>query len=105
MKFVNSIPALLALPILAAAQSVCTTGSLQCCEQVGNVSNSIIHNVLTLILGPTLPTITGLVGVECTAITGVGASASLCAETPVCCTNTTFPNDIIALGCSPVSVD
>ncbi|KAF8885082.1 fungal hydrophobin [Gymnopilus junonius] len=94
---------LLALPILAAAQSDCTTGSLECCSSVQSASNPVISTLLGL-LGIVVGDITGQVGVTCSPITVVGAGGTSCSEQPVCCTNNSF-NGVVALGCTPININ
>ncbi|PPQ78970.1 hypothetical protein CVT26_003827 [Gymnopilus dilepis] len=97
---------LVALPILAAAQSDCTTGSLQCCSSVQDVGVAAISVVTTLLglLGIVLGDVTGQVGLNCSPITVIGASGTDCNEQPVCCTGNTF-NGLITVGCTPVNVN
>ncbi|KAF8194691.1 hydrophobin-263 [Pholiota molesta] len=101
---------ILALPVLAAANvlprtdpvSQCNTGGSQCCNSVQTSASQLtgLAGLLAALVGP----VTGLIGVTCTPITGIGLSGTSCTEQPVCCTNNSF-NGVIALGCTPININ
>ncbi|KAF8194159.1 hydrophobin-263 [Pholiota molesta] len=93
---------ILALPVLAAANvlpravpiSQCNTGGAQCCNHVATSASQLTGaaSSLAALLGP----ITGIIGVTCTPITGIGAGGTSCTEQP---------NGVIALGCTPININ
>ncbi|KAF8962081.1 hydrophobin [Flammula alnicola] len=87
------------------APATCNTGSVQCCNQL---FKSDSHDASTLLarLGIVIQGLTGLVGQNCSPITGVGVgSGASCVSSPVCCANNNFNGELVSLGCSPVSVN
>ncbi|KAF8985269.1 fungal hydrophobin-domain-containing protein [Cyathus striatus] len=104
MQFKSAAFATLSLATFAAAtgSDQCTTGSLQCCQSTGTASSSSIASLLAIV-GVAVQDVTGLVGVTCSAISGVGVGGDSCTAQPVCCTNNSF-NGVIALGCSPINI-
>ncbi|PIL33167.1 hypothetical protein GSI_04617 [Ganoderma sinense ZZ0214-1] len=93
----------LAFAALATAHNVCNTGSLQCCNSVVD-SQSPEGTAILSVVGVAAKDVTGLVGVECTPITVVGAGVSKsCTAEPVCCKNSGV-GDGVGIGCVPVSL-
>ncbi|KAF9478387.1 fungal hydrophobin [Pholiota conissans] len=115
MQFTSlSAIATLALATLAAATPArrndtppptnqCNTGSAQCCDSTSTASTPSTAALLGL-LGIVVGSVTGLVGVTCSPITGVGVGGTSCSEQPVCCTNNSF-NGVVALGCTPININ
>ncbi|KAF9047459.1 fungal hydrophobin-domain-containing protein [Panaeolus papilionaceus] len=100
---------LAALPIFAAASAVprdivnsCNTGPIQCCNQVQTVADSPFTSILGLV-GVAVGSLTGLIGANCSPITGIGLGGNSCSATPVCCTGNQF-NGLINIGCSPINI-
>ncbi|KAI0713768.1 fungal hydrophobin-domain-containing protein [Earliella scabrosa] len=99
-----------ALPLLAVAthglhkartnSGACSTGTLQCCESVGQSSSPALANMLEAVgiqLGADVP-----VGLTCTPITVLGVGgASPCSANAVCCENNSF-GGLVSVGCVPV---
>ncbi|KAF9443405.1 hydrophobin [Macrolepiota fuliginosa MF-IS2] len=82
----------------------CNVGSLQCCKQVQKPADKSVQNQLDL-AGLAAGTLNGLVGVQCSPITGLGIGAgSNCNADPVCCTGNSF-NGVIAIGCTPININ
>ncbi|KAF8969406.1 fungal hydrophobin-domain-containing protein [Flammula alnicola] len=109
MQFKLSALATVALATTLAAATLtrrqsdqCNTGSIQCCNSVQSASTPSVATLLGL-LGIAAQGVTGLVGVTCSPITGVGVSGTSCSAQPVCCTNDSF-NGVVALGCTPINI-
>ncbi|KAL5529937.1 hypothetical protein ACEPAF_6194 [Sanghuangporus sanghuang] len=83
--------------------SQCNTGSLLCCNDVQEASSSDATSILGL-LGVILHDLNVLVGLNCGALSVIGAGGSGCSATPVCCENNTF-NGLIAIGCVSVTIN
>ncbi|PPQ96206.1 hypothetical protein CVT26_005611 [Gymnopilus dilepis] len=105
----------LALPLLAAASALprndgndCTTGSLECCASTAD-ADSTEGNILLGLIDVVVGTVQGLIGANCSPITGIGASGTSCNEQPVCCTgnsfDTGFPFNLVVVGCSPININ
>ncbi|KAG9225827.1 hypothetical protein CCMSSC00406_0008355 [Pleurotus cornucopiae] len=82
--------------------SSCSTGSLNCCNSSGDATDT---SITTLLAGIGLPigSVTGLVGVTCSPITGIGLGSSGCSSEALCCSNNSFKG-AVALGCIPVDL-
>ncbi|KAI6015318.1 fungal hydrophobin-domain-containing protein [Pisolithus orientalis] len=95
--------------VLAAAtpldvrQSQCNGGTTYCCNSVQDASSSGVTSLLGL-LGLSLGSITGQVGLNCSPITalGVGSGAS-CTSQAACCTGDSF-NGLINVGCTSINL-
>ncbi|KAF9461136.1 fungal hydrophobin-domain-containing protein [Collybia nuda] len=107
----TSVITMLALSLLAAANttpttpaSQCNTGNLSCCNS-SQESDALTGPVASLLqlLGISLGSLTGVVGVTCSPLTIVGGGGSSCTAQPVCCSDNSF-HGIVALGCSPVNL-
>ena len=69
---------LFAAATLAAADgptNQCLTGSLQCCQSV-QAANSPQAAILSTLFGVAVGSISGLAGITCTPVTGIGASGT-----------------------------
>ncbi|KAF4618932.1 hypothetical protein D9613_009927 [Agrocybe pediades] len=100
--------AVLALPVLAAATVLprdgnCNTGDIQCCNTVMQSSTTTL-GMLGGLLGLVLPTVTGLIGLNCSPLNILGIGGNSCSAQPVCCTNNQF-NGLINLGCTPININ
>ncbi|KAH9849354.1 fungal hydrophobin [Lenzites betulinus] len=96
-----AVAAVIALPLLAAAQD-CNTGSIQCCNSVEKADSAGAAAVLGL-LGIVLEDVTAAVGFGCSPLSVVGLGQSSCSASPVCCQN----NDVgglISIGCVPIEL-
>ncbi|KAF5309264.1 hypothetical protein D9619_012754 [Psilocybe cf. subviscida] len=110
MQFKLATLATISAATLAAAtggsgspSNQCNTGTLQCCQSVGAANSTPIAALLGL-LGIDVGSVTGLVGVTCSAITVIGTSGTSCSAQPVCCSNNSF-NGVVALGCTPINLN
>jgi hypothetical protein len=105
MSFRNCLMLALVVVVgmIGSGASQCNTGPVQCCNSVDSASSSLVSQLLA-IFGVPVSSVTGLVGVTCLSITGIGASGNGCAQQPVCCTNNNF-NGVIALGCTPININ
>ncbi|KAF9002208.1 fungal hydrophobin-domain-containing protein [Cyathus striatus] len=99
-----------ALPLLAAASAVprtdspqCNTGPVQCCNSLQSADSKEVTTLAGL-LGIVLTGVTGLVGVNCSPISGVGVGGTSCNAQPVCCNGNNF-NGVIVVGCSPIIIN
>ncbi|KAF8836399.1 hydrophobin [Paxillus ammoniavirescens] len=112
-------PSSIVLPIVALAtfavaappapqpqdgQPKCDTGSPMCCDSTSTNDPAKLAS-LSESLGIALPSITGLIGLTCTPITGLGTgTGAVCTQKPVCCTDNDY-NGVVNLGCSPLDLD
>ncbi|KXN91898.1 Fruiting body protein SC3 [Leucoagaricus sp. SymC.cos] len=80
----------------------CDVGQLTCCEQTAEAGSQGAQKITGLISGA-VGDITGIVGLNCNAITGIGASVNSCSAQPVCCSKNNFHGTAV-VGCSPVKV-
>ncbi|KAH9919992.1 fungal hydrophobin [Epithele typhae] len=93
---------LLALPVLAAAQS-CSTGPVQCCNSVESASSPSVAGILS-VLGVVVQDVTAMVGLQCSPLSVVGVgSGSSCSSNAVCCENNNV-GGLISIGCVPVEL-
>ncbi|KAI0641822.1 fungal hydrophobin-domain-containing protein [Trametes meyenii] len=64
----------------------CNTGPIQCCNQIADSHDKSIQGLLRSIVGLDVSSITGMVGVQCSPITVIGAAGGgSCSSKPVCC--------------------
>ncbi|KAK7681585.1 hypothetical protein QCA50_015318 [Cerrena zonata] len=85
------------------AAGSCNVGDLQCCDQVQTPDSESLTGIFGA-LGISADNLSGLVGVTCTPITGIGAgSGSSCQANPVCCDDNSF-GGAVSLGCVPVNL-
>ncbi|KIJ21244.1 fungal hydrophobin [Paxillus involutus ATCC 200175] len=86
------------------AQPKCNTGSPFCCDSTYTNDPTKLAS-LSKSLGIALPSVTGLIALTCTPITGLGTSTgAVCNQKPVCCTDNGY-NGVVNLGCSPLDLD
>ncbi|KAI0643532.1 fungal hydrophobin [Trametes meyenii] len=86
-----------------AGAGSCSTGSLQCCNQVQS-ANSLGVSTLLGLLGVVLQDLDILVGVSCSPINVVGVgSGNACSSNAVCCDNNNV-GGLLSVGCLPVSL-
>ncbi|KAK0187134.1 hydrophobin 2 [Armillaria mellea] len=104
MLFPRVIPAfLLVLPLLASAgETGCTTGELNCCQQVESTASNPVQ-ALSGLLGVALGALGLNVGLGCSPISVIGIGGNSCSAQTVCCEGNTF-NGLIALGCMPINI-
>ncbi|OCH93160.1 fungal hydrophobin [Obba rivulosa] len=87
-------------PTVTAA-SQCSTGDLQCCEQVES-ADSLAGSLLLGLLGIILKDVTLLIGATCSPITVIGiGGSSACSSNVVCCSDNAV-GGLISIGCVPV---
>ncbi|KIJ21167.1 fungal hydrophobin [Paxillus involutus ATCC 200175] len=85
-------------------QPKCNTGSPFCCDSTYTNDPTKLAS-LSKSLGIALPSVTGLIALTCTPITGLGTgTGAVCTEKPVCCTDNGY-NGVVNLGCSPLDLD
>ncbi|EIW55689.1 fungal hydrophobin [Trametes versicolor FP-101664 SS1] len=96
-----AVASVLALPLLAAAQS-CNTGPIQCCNSVEK-SDSAAGSAILSLLGVVLGDITGSIGLGCSPLSVVGLGQSSCSASPVCCQNNNV-GGLISIGCLPIEL-
>ncbi|KAF9478131.1 fungal hydrophobin [Pholiota conissans] len=102
----------LALPVLAAAApnfavesrqtGDCNTGSIQCCAST-MTSTTTSLGTLSGLLGLLLPSLGGLIGLNCSPLDILGIGGTNCNQQPVCCTDNSF-SGLISLGCIPINI-
>ncbi|PBK62623.1 fungal hydrophobin [Armillaria solidipes] len=104
MLFPRVVPAfLLALPLLASAGDAgCTTGQINCCQQVESAESNVAQ-ALSGLLGIALGALGLNVGLTCSPISVIGIGGNSCSAQTVCCTGNSF-NGLIALGCTPINI-
>ncbi|KAH9478603.1 Fruiting body protein SC4 [Psilocybe cubensis] len=104
----------LALPLLAAANVLprggggggyqCNTGSLKCCDHVGDVKTlSQEYPSLVSLLTATIP-IDAIVGVDCSPLSAVSITSNSCSAQPACCTDNKV-NGLVNVQCVPVNLN
>jgi len=59
-----------------------------------------VLGLLGIIAGP----LNTVLGVNCSPITGIGASGTSCSSQTVCCTGNNF-NGLINVGCTPININ
>ncbi|KAF5354774.1 hypothetical protein D9756_005705 [Leucocoprinus leucothites] len=107
MRFAAALT--IALPAFVAATAIprdggsCNTGPISCCNSVQQ-SGSTQVNQLAGLLGIVLPTIQGLVGLNCSPLNVIGLGGNSCSSQPVCCSNNSF-GGLISLGCNPINLN
>ena len=77
------VSAVVAVPSVLGQSGQCTSGSVQCCQRIGSPSDTISHLqtmpdteglVGDIVKNGVLNGVKGLVGLQCTPVTGQGAS-------------------------------
>ncbi|KAI0643531.1 fungal hydrophobin [Trametes meyenii] len=90
-------------PQAGAGTGSCTTGTLQCCEQV-QTADSLGISTLLAAIGVVLQDLDIPIGVGCSGITGVGVGSSdACSANAVCCDDTTT-GGLLSIGCLPAAL-
>ncbi|KXN85710.1 Fruiting body protein SC1 [Leucoagaricus sp. SymC.cos] len=88
--------------------STCSTGPVQCCNQVQDNDHSAVKQVVNSLslIGAVVPigSVAGQVGLTCSPVTVIGAQGNQCNAQTVCCSNNSF-NGVIALGCTPININ
>ncbi|EIW77383.1 hydrophobin [Coniophora puteana RWD-64-598 SS2] len=80
----------------------CTSGELSCCSNTLTPENAQ-GPLGQLGLGHLLDNLSGQVGLQCNAITGIGTGqGATCTQEPVCCAQNNY-NGLVNLGCTPVN--
>ncbi|KAF9528417.1 hypothetical protein CPB83DRAFT_894448 [Crepidotus variabilis] len=75
--------------VLPRQDSTCSTGQLNCCDQVGDVHALGLTNNSALI-GVVLDPITAIVGVDCVPVSVLGAAGGSCSAQTACCSGNTY---------------
>ncbi|KAF8912070.1 fungal hydrophobin-domain-containing protein [Gymnopilus junonius] len=108
---------LLALPLLAVASpfttrtgtTPCNTGNVQCCDKTVQGSDpktlSLLQKVLGSLDGLLDLNLSGLIGLDCSAIDIVRVGGNSCSLQPVCCDGATFKGGLVSLGCTPININ
>ncbi|KAG6818645.1 hypothetical protein H0H93_003195, partial [Arthromyces matolae] len=81
---------LLALPLLAVAQTSCSTQNQQCCNSVQDANSPGIAEIVHSLLGAAVEDVTAQVGLTCTPISVLALSGVSCNQQTVCCENNNF---------------
>ncbi|KAI0646326.1 fungal hydrophobin-domain-containing protein [Trametes meyenii] len=85
----------------ASTGSLCSTGSLKCCQSVGKAQDPVFGTILGL-LQVVVDGVDGLLGLQCSPIKIVGlGSDSACEANVVCCENNSV-GGLISIGCIPI---
>ncbi|PPR00088.1 hypothetical protein CVT24_008990 [Panaeolus cyanescens] len=100
--------AFFAFPVLAAATVLkmrdgdCNVGDIQCCNTTMSATSTNL-SMLSGLLGLVLPSLGGLLGLNCSGLSVLGLGGNSCSAQPVCCSNNTF-GGLISLGCIPINI-
>ncbi|KAI8970901.1 fungal hydrophobin-domain-containing protein [Trametes punicea] len=78
----------------------CSTGSIQCCQTVGDASDPTFSLILGL-LGIVVDGVNVLLGLDCSPISVIGVGGGSCDANAVCCENNNV-GGLISIGCVPV---
>ncbi|KAI0628270.1 fungal hydrophobin [Trametes polyzona] len=94
------------IAILATASptgvQTCTTGPIQCCNQVASAGSSLVSSLLGVVGELVQDLNLGPIGVGCSPITGVGVgTGNACSAVTVCCENNAV-GTLISIGCIPI---
>ncbi|KDR72823.1 hypothetical protein GALMADRAFT_158495 [Galerina marginata CBS 339.88] len=93
------------LSALSASATVysCNSGPVQCCGTL-QTPDEYSANAIAALIGVAVSAVTGQIGLECNAITGVGVGTGAnCASAPVCCEKQ-FMNQVVGVNCSPAVI-
>ncbi|KAI0366140.1 fungal hydrophobin [Pilatotrama ljubarskyi] len=77
----------------------CSTGPVQCCEEITNASNPIAElllSLLGLVVGPDVA-----IGLTCSPLSIIGIGGGSCSANTVCCENNAL-GGLISIGCIPI---
>ncbi|KAI0746813.1 fungal hydrophobin-domain-containing protein [Daedaleopsis nitida] len=87
----------------SGSQGSCSTGPLQCCNQVQSATDPATSALLGL-LGVVVQGVDVLVGLDCSPINAIGVgSGNSCNANVVCCQNNSV-GGLVSVGCLPVSL-
>ncbi|TFK79368.1 fungal hydrophobin [Polyporus arcularius HHB13444] len=87
-------------PASTPTGSTCSTGPIQCCNQVGKADESVF-NVLLGLLGIVVDGVDVLLGLDCSPISVIGVGGGSCDANVVCCQNNNV-GGLISIGCIPI---
>jgi len=76
----------------------CSTGPVQCCNQVGAANSAGIAKTLGL-LGVVVQDVSAVVGLDCTSVDVLAITGQSCSAQSVCCENTQM-NGLVNIGCN-----
>ncbi|KAG7446028.1 uncharacterized protein BT62DRAFT_932367 [Guyanagaster necrorhizus] len=97
----STIPALSSAIVVG---SICTTGTLECCQYVESPLDQPAQTDLQT-LGISVTSTAADIGINCTPVATLGGAGSfVCADVLACCTGESYYNGLIVLGCTPVSL-
>ncbi|KDR72814.1 hypothetical protein GALMADRAFT_228506 [Galerina marginata CBS 339.88] len=101
--FIATLGALSASALVTNTVYSCNSGPVQCCGTLQTPQEYSAAGIASLV-GVVVSDITGQVGLQCNAITGIGAGTGAnCASAPVCCEHN-FTNQLIGVNCNPAIV-
>jgi len=87
----------------APGSQACSTGPVQCCNQVHKKDSSefaLFHGLLPI----GLQDVTGSLALDCSPLSVVGLGGNSCSAQTVCCQDNTF-NGLINVGCTPINLN
>ncbi|KAF9036643.1 fungal hydrophobin-domain-containing protein [Panaeolus papilionaceus] len=85
--------------------SACNTGNVQCCQTTKEATFSNLNSLFPGLGALSLDALTGLLGGNCSPISVVGAlSGPSCSTHTLCCSNNQFNGNLIAVGCTPITL-
>ncbi|KAI0371969.1 fungal hydrophobin [Pilatotrama ljubarskyi] len=88
-------------PAPTSTGDLCSTGSLQCCQSIGQANDPVIGLIVGL-LNVVVDGVDALLGLQCSPLKIVGlGSDSNCAANVVCCENNSI-GGLISIGCIPI---
>ncbi|KAL1938001.1 hypothetical protein VTO73DRAFT_12012 [Trametes versicolor] len=93
------VASVLALPLFAAAQQNCPTGTLQCCDNL-EPANSPAGTVILELMNVTLDNTNVDLGFGCTDLTTGGLATGACKTHAECCENSNV-HGLVAVSCVP----
>ncbi|KLO17346.1 hydrophobin-251 [Schizopora paradoxa] len=97
-----AVLASLAIFAVATPTGVSSGPANLCCDQT-QTANSAAGAALLGSIGVVIQDVTGLVGSDCSPITGVGVSGTSCTNDPVDCQQF-FAQSLIGINCSPIDI-
>ncbi|KIJ21247.1 fungal hydrophobin [Paxillus involutus ATCC 200175] len=84
-------------PSALEARDQCNTGSISCCNST-MANNDTTLTMLSSLLGLSLPSISGLIGLNCSPLTSLGfGTGAVCTQQPVCCSNNNSVSHSVSL--------
>ncbi|KAF8872813.1 fungal hydrophobin [Infundibulicybe gibba] len=91
------------LPFVSAESYSCNTGTMQCCTEASNASNTA-NSIIISVAHIDANGVKALVSSSCSPITVVGTGSGYSTSMPVCCTENNI-NGLVSFGCSPVNIN